>query len=90
MTSKMRAEQSNSTNAKRVDYGAEYRSSKARGDVKRKGKPDPFAYVPLSKSVLNKRKKAKLQGQFKGLVRAARKGAAVGSKMRGKAKDKGN
>ncbi len=66
------------------DFGSEYRSSKARGDVKRKGKPDPFAYVPLARSALNKRKKAKLDGQFKGLVRAARKGASTGSKIRGK------
>nr|CAG4649918.1 EOG090X00E0 [Sida crystallina] len=72
--------------AKPVDYGAEYRSSKAKGDVKRKGKPDPFAYVPLSKSVLNKRKKAKMSGQFNGLVRAARKGATAGSKNRNKNK----
>lgn len=69
---------------KAEDYGAEYRSGKARGDVKRKGKPDPFAYVPLSRTALNKRKQAKMKGQFRGLVRAARKGAAVGAKIRGK------
>lgn len=70
------------------DYGSEYRSTKARGDVKRKGKPDPFAYVPLARSALNKRKKAKMTGQFKGLVRAARKGASTGSKIRSKSQAK--
>lgn len=35
--------------------GAEYRSKKAPGDVKKKGKHDPYAYVPLARSALNKR-----------------------------------
>ncbi|KAK3918716.1 RRP12-like protein [Frankliniella fusca] len=59
-------------------YGSEYRSKKAKGDVKKKGAPDPYAYVPLNRALLNKRKKLKQAGQFKGLVRAARKGAAAG------------
>ena len=85
LTSKMKSKMDKNTNSKPVDYGAEYRSSKAKGDVKRKGKPDPFAYVPLTKSVLNKRKKAKLSGQFNGLVRAVRKGAGA-AKPRPKSK----
>ena len=40
---------------KRFDYGGEYRSKKSGGDVKIKGKADPFAYVPFSKDRLNKR-----------------------------------
>lgn len=67
-------------------FGAEYRSTKARGDVKRKGKPDPYAYVPLNKSTLNKRKKAKYEGQFKNLVNAAKMGAASGAKKKGGSK----
>ncbi|XP_026293865.1 RRP12-like protein [Frankliniella occidentalis] len=59
-------------------FGSEYRSKKAKGDVKKKGAPDPYAYVPLNRALLNKRKKLKQAGQFKGLVRAARKGAAAG------------
>ncbi|XP_034255302.1 RRP12-like protein [Thrips palmi] len=59
-------------------YGAEYRAKKARGDVKKGGAPDPYAYVPLNRGLLNKRKRLKQEGQFKGLVRAARKGAAAG------------
>lgn len=89
LTAKQRARMSKEK-AKPIDYGAEYRSSKARGDVKRKDQPDPFAYVPLSRNVLNKRKKAKMSGQFKGLVKAARRGASTGSKIRGKSQAKAN
>jgi len=56
--------------------GAEYKAKKAGGDVKKKGKPDPFAYVPLQLNMLNKRKQRKMAGQFKGLVRATKRGAA--------------
>lgn len=62
------------------DYGAEYRAKKGKGDVKRKDKPDPYAYIPLKKESLNKRKKAKFEGQFKGIVKAAQKGSAAGKK----------
>lgn len=87
ITSKERAKQSKEkAKPAASEYGSEYRSAKARGDVKRSGKPDPFAYVPLARSALNKRKKAKMEGQFKGLVRAARKGATAGSKIRAKSK----
>uniref|UniRef100_UPI00358EC982 RRP12-like protein n=1 Tax=Myxine glutinosa TaxID=7769 RepID=UPI00358EC982 len=64
--------------------GLEYRAKKAFGDVKKKGKPDPYAYIPFNKARLNRRKKAKMQGQFKGLVHAARKGAQKGTKQRKK------
>ena len=40
---------------KEKDPGQEYRAKKAFGDVKRKGKPDPYAYVPLKRSALNRR-----------------------------------
>ena len=66
--------------AAKTDYGSEYRAKKGRGDVKVKGRPDPHAYVPLQKSSLNKRKKAKFEGQFKSLVKATKKGAAAGKK----------
>nr|CAG4647640.1 EOG090X00E0 [Moina brachiata]SVE92835.1 EOG090X00E0 [Moina brachiata] len=86
VTSKERAKMGKQSDEVAKDFGAEYRSGKARGDVKRQGKPDPFAYVTLSRSALNKRKTAKMQGQFKNLVRAARDGAAAGAKIRGKSK----
>uniref|UniRef100_A0A674BTJ0 Ribosomal RNA processing 12 homolog n=1 Tax=Salmo trutta TaxID=8032 RepID=A0A674BTJ0_SALTR len=57
------------------DLGGDYKAKKGKGDVKRKGKVDPYAYIPLRKAQLNRRKKAKMQGQFKGMVRGAQKGA---------------
>ncbi|CAL8284031.1 unnamed protein product [Arctogadus glacialis] len=64
------------------DSGAEYKSKKGKGDVKKTGKVDPYAYIPLRKATLNRRKKAKLQGQFKGMVRGVQKGAQSGKKMK--------
>ncbi|XP_072293683.1 RRP12-like protein [Eucyclogobius newberryi] len=66
------------------DTGAEYKSKKGKGDMKQKGKLDPYAYIPLKKAQLNRRKRAKLQGQFKGMVRGAQKGALTGKKMQKK------
>uniref|UniRef100_A0A7G3B2B6 Uncharacterized protein n=1 Tax=Lutzomyia longipalpis TaxID=7200 RepID=A0A7G3B2B6_LUTLO len=71
-----------STKASGATFGQEYQAKKARGDVKRKGKFDPYAYIPLDKSTLNKRKRAKSAGQFRNIVQGARKGAAAGSKNR--------
>ncbi|XP_070696619.1 RRP12-like protein [Pempheris klunzingeri] len=65
----------------REDIGGDYKSKKGKGDVKKKGKHDPYAYIPLRKAQLNRRKRAKLQGQFKGMVRGAQKGALSGKKM---------
>ncbi|XP_059981511.1 RRP12-like protein isoform X2 [Lagenorhynchus albirostris] len=70
--------------AKKATPGAEYKAKKAKGDMKKKGRLDPYAYIPLSKTKLNRRKKVKLQGQFKGLVRAAQRGSQVGHKLRRK------
>jgi ribosomal RNA-processing protein 12 len=46
--------------------------SQGRGDVKKAGRPDPYAYIPLSHKSLNKRKQAKAKGQFNTVVKAAR------------------
>lgn len=75
---------SNYTNGtkKSTEFGSEYRSKKSKGDMKKKGGLDPYAYIPLSRNTLNKRKRAKNSGQFKSIVQAARKGAAAGSKRR--------
>jgi ribosomal RNA-processing protein 12 len=43
-----------------------------RGDVKKSGRPDPYAYIPLSHKSLNKRKQAKAKGQFNTVVKAAK------------------
>ncbi|KAG7165273.1 RRP12-like protein [Homarus americanus] len=68
------------------DYGSEFRSKKAGGDMMKKGKVSPYAYVQFSKDRLNKRKKAKYEGQFTSLVKGARKGVAKGSKKKGRNK----
>lgn len=71
-----------------VKTGREYRSQKAAGDMKKKGLPDPYAYVPLERSSLNKRKKAKQAGQFKNILSAAKRGADKGARDRVKRKGK--
>ncbi|XP_039293238.1 RRP12-like protein [Nilaparvata lugens] len=70
------------TKTKTKEAGVEYRSKKAKGDVKRKGMPDPYAYLPLQRSSLNRRKKMKAAGQFRSIVSGARKGAKIGAKKR--------
>jgi len=62
--------------------GSEYTSKKAHGDMKKKGKPEPYAYVPLNMANLNKRKQMKVKGTFNNLVKGAQKGAVKGSKGR--------
>ncbi|KAM9232142.1 RRP12-like protein [Leptosomus discolor] len=66
-------------------FGAEYRSKKGKGDVKKKGQLDPYAYIPLNRARLNRRKRAKMQGQFKGLMKGAQRGAKAGRRNRLKA-----
>ncbi|NXA09516.1 RRP12 protein, partial [Sapayoa aenigma] len=63
-------------------FGAEYRSKKGKGDVKKKGQLDPYAYIPLNRAKLNRRKRAKMQGQFKGLIKGAQRGAKAGRRNR--------
>ena len=70
------------TGKKPFKVGEEYKARNAKGDVKKKDKPDPYAYVPLQKSSLNRRKKAKFEGQFKGLVKATEKGSKAGKKAK--------
>ena len=62
-------------------FGKEYTSSRAKGDMKKKGMMDPYAYIPLDRQTLNKRKKAKFKGQFKNIVKSAKKGASQGRKI---------
>ena len=63
--------------------GREYKSKKAGGDMKRKNKPDPYAYIPLNKGQLRiKRKQKKLQGTLKTILSKASKGSAHGRKIR--------
>ncbi|XP_044856219.1 RRP12-like protein isoform X2 [Mauremys mutica] len=64
--------------------GADYKAKTGRGDVKKKGRLDPYAYIPLNRAKLNRRKKAKMQGQFKGLMKGAQRGAQTGRRHRQK------
>jgi len=64
--------------------GSEYKSKSGKGDVKKAGKHDPFAYIPMSHRALNKRKMLKAKGQFSSVMNSAKKGASKGRKERGK------
>lgn len=49
--------------------GKEFKSKRGKSDEKRKGVTvDPYAYVPLNRSALNKRRKVSMKGHFKQLV----------------------
>ncbi|XP_060624215.2 RRP12-like protein [Anolis sagrei] len=69
---------------KNASTGVEYKAKKGKGDIKKKGRLDPYAYIPLNIAKLNRRKKAKLQGQYKGLMKGAQRGAQAGKKHRKK------
>lgn len=43
------------TKAAASQYGSEYKAKKSKGDTKKKNQLDPYAYIPLSRNVLNKR-----------------------------------
>jgi ribosomal RNA-processing protein 12 len=66
---------------KAEDSGERYKARRAGGDLKKKGKPDPYAYLPLDRQKLNKRKKMKLKGQFTHIMKGARTGSATGAKL---------
>ncbi|KAM8718828.1 hypothetical protein ACLKA7_001524 [Drosophila subpalustris] len=51
--------------------GTEYSTKKAKGDMKQRGKLDPYAYIPLTRNTLNKRKRAMNSRKFKSVVRGA-------------------
>lgn len=65
-----------------ASFGSDYKAKKADGDVKKKGKVDPYAYLPLQRNALNKRKKLKHAGQFKNIIGAAKTGSKKGMKAR--------
>jgi len=63
--------------------GSEYKNKQGHGgDVKRKGKPDPYAYIPINHKSLNKRKGSKSDSVFRNVVKAAKRGAAKGNKYK--------
>ncbi|EDV47177.2 LOW QUALITY PROTEIN: uncharacterized protein Dere_GG19496 [Drosophila erecta] len=56
--------------------GTEYSSKKAKGDMKKRGQLDPYAYIPLTRNNLNKRKRSMNSRKFKSVLRGA--GAETG------------
>ncbi|XP_075240299.1 RRP12-like protein [Convolutriloba macropyga] len=68
------------------ETGKTFKAKKAGGDVSVRGKPQPYAFVPLDAQVLNKRKAKKVEGRLKGLVKSSKKGAGKGLKSRTKIK----
>lgn len=54
--------------------GSEYKASKAGGDIKKKGKHEPYAYVALTRNSLNRRKRPKGGGQFKSISNKSKGG----------------
>lgn len=53
--------------------GSEYRAKKASGDVKKKGKHEPYAYIQLSRNSLNRRKRKSGTDQFKNVAKKSKK-----------------
>ncbi|XP_038070845.1 RRP12-like protein [Patiria miniata] len=60
--------------------GTEYKAKKAKGDIKKKNKHDPYAYVPLSRQQLNRRMKAQSAGLWKKLAPKGKRGAKQSQK----------
>lgn len=52
--------------------GSEYKASKAGGDIKHKGKHEPYAYVALSRNSLNRRKRGKSGNQFNSITKKSK------------------
>jgi hypothetical protein len=50
--------------------------------VDKKSKFDPYAYVPLDRKALNKRKKMKMGNELKNIVQAAKRGSTKGRRRR--------
>ncbi|EDW00336.1 RRP12-like protein [Drosophila grimshawi] len=69
--------------------GSEYSSKKAKGDMKQRGKLDPYAYIPLTRNTLNKRKRAMNSRKFKSVVRGAGSGAGDTSTGGGTSRGRG-
>ena len=61
--------------------GSRFRSTKAKGDMK-KGNVDPYAYVALDSRMLSRKKKSQTLGKFQNLIGAAKRGAQDGMSKR--------
>ncbi|KAJ3238004.1 pre-rRNA processing protein [Chytriomyces hyalinus] len=64
--------------------GAQYKSKRAKGDVKKANMPDPYAYIPLSgKIVGSKKKSTELSKDFKDVIKASVSRREAGPSNRG-------
>ena len=77
--------------------GAEYRSARAEGDMRKPGRPDPFAYAPLGAGLPNpKQRKHRRGGKVDGGVatpaerRALLRSLGAGKRKRKQGEKKGN
>jgi ribosomal RNA-processing protein 12 len=53
--------------------GKEYKAKRAEGDVKKEGKLEPFAFLPVESRLLNKRYRKKEAKKFDSLMGKKRK-----------------
>jgi hypothetical protein len=63
-------------------HPSDSQSKHARGDMKKPGRPDPFAYIQFNPSMLNKRKRMKVAAKLDSLVNTAKRGVFKGLKAR--------
>ena len=63
--------------------GSRFRSTRARGDMK-KGNMQPYAYIQLDSRMLSKKKQNQSLGKFNNLIGAAKRGAKEGASRRKK------
>lgn len=68
-----RASKSSKVSAVSKKPGSEYKAKKAGGDVKKKGKHEPYAYIQLSRNSLNRRKRKAAGSNFKNIANKSKK-----------------
>lgn len=84
---KVRVSHNNCTVDAKVLYLSAFQ--KAKGDLKKQGQLDPYAYIPLNRERLNRRKRAKMRGEFSNvMMRRAKRGSSTGTKLHSKRKKK--
>jgi len=67
--------------------GQQYKASRAGGDVMREGQFEPFAFVPLQPTHMNKRSgKFKAERALRSMITPSQKGNRVGQKLNRKAR----
>ena len=63
---------------KKSEDGTTYKSKKSKGDMKKTGKPDPYAYISLKQ----KGGKKRVKGRFDNHIKAGKIGAKKGTKLK--------